>query len=234
MNNRMVRFLNSIGINDVESFDMDFDLVARNQFDRNQVDMMIVKDTPWDFHLLERFQDGLNIIGYPYTIKFSYKIRPTVYDAIKLFDDWHRLHNRYPASIRLEGTGGMITFVYSSDEEKEQYEQVVKEFKDFLEFLDYRFDFDHEVREEEKSGPNVTKRQMERLEAKANKVIEETVEEEETETSYYKDQKDIEEEQEELRQVEEEYIKNLKENLEQMKSDQKKGGTYKNWRDKIP
>ena len=91
MNNRMVRFLRSIGIIDIERFDMDFDLVARNQFDPQQVDMLVVKDTPWTYSLLEEFQNGLSIIGYPYTIQFSYKTRPTVYDAIALFDDWYRV-----------------------------------------------------------------------------------------------------------------------------------------------
>ena len=143
MNNKMVRFLNSIEIKDVERFDMDFDLVSRNQFIREQIDMFIVKDTPWDYSLLEEFQNGLAIIGYPYTITFSYKTKPTVYDAIRLFDDWHRSHNRYPAQIKLEGNGEIITFIYESEEQKQEYEQVTKDFQDFLEFLCYRFSFDH-------------------------------------------------------------------------------------------
>ena len=237
MNNRMVRFLRSIGIIDIERFDMDFDLVARNQFDPQQVDMLVVKDTPWTYSLLEEFQNGLSIIGYPYTIQFSYKTRPTVYDAIALFDDWHRAHNRYPAEIRLDGTGDAITFIYKTEEQQAEYENVTKEFKEFLDFLGYRFTYFHEVHEEEKTGPSVSQKRLEKLEAKANKIIEEEapLDEEEVETSYYKDQKDIDEEREELRQVEEEYIQNLKENLEQMKADQKSGKkTYKNWRDKIP
>ena len=56
MNNKMVRFLNYLSIKDIERFDMDFDLVSRNQFDRNQIDMFIVKDTPWEYSLLEEFQ----------------------------------------------------------------------------------------------------------------------------------------------------------------------------------
>lgn len=233
MNDKMKRFLTSLSIKDIDRFDMDFDLVSRNQFIREQIDMFIVKDTPWEYSLLEEFQDGLAIIGYPYTIEFSYKRKPTVYDAIKLFDDWHRSHNRYQSEIRLEGSGDTITFIYTSNEQKEQYEQVTKDFIDFLDFLCYRFEFDHEVHEEVKTTPNVSQRTLKKLEAEANKVAEADVEEE-TETSYYKDEEDVKEEQEELRQVEEEYIQNLKNNLEQMKSDQKKGKSYKNWRDKIP
>lgn len=234
MNNKMVRFLSSIYIANIERFDMDFDLVTRNEFDRNQVDMFIVKDTPWDYYLLEEFQNGLTTVGYPYMIQFSYKQKPTVYDAIRLFDDWHRAHNRYPTSLVLEGNGNIITFVYKSEEEKQQNEQVIKDFKDFLDFLNYRFEFDHEVREEEVEQ-SVSKRVLRRLENDANKAIEENQEEEEVETSYYKDENDLIDEEKEKREFEEKYIEELKANLEQMKADQKNNkGTYKNWRDKIP
>jgi len=237
MSDKMVRFLKHIGIENTDRFDMDFDLVTRNQFIREQIDMIIVKDTPWEYSLLEEFQNGLAIIGYPYTITFSYKKKPNVYDAIRLFDDWHRAHNRFQAEIQLEGTGDIITFVYSSEAQKEEYEQTVKDYIEFLEFLGYRFSFDHEIREETnvQEGPNVSKRVMQRLEEKANQTIEQDVEDDKSETSYYKDREEVLEEQEELRQVEEEYIQNLKENLEQMKKDQKSNKkTYKNWRDKIP
>lgn len=234
MKDKMVRFLNHLSIKDIDRFDMDFDLVSRNQFVREQIDMLIVKDTPWDYALLEEFQNGLAIIGYPYMIQFSYKQKPNVYDAIRLFDDWHRSHNRFQSEITLEGNGDTITFVYNSNEQKEKYEQIVKDFEDFLDFLCYRFEFAHEVREVEKTTPNVSKRTLLKLEEQANKVAEEDVDEEK-ETSYYKDEEDVKEEQEELRKAEEEYIQNLKDNLEQMKSDQKRGkSTYKNWRDKIP
>ena len=236
MNEKMVRFLNHLELKNIERFDMDFDLVCRNQFVPDQVDMIIVKDTPWEYSLLEEFQSGLSIIGFQYSIQFSYKRKPTVYDAIKLFEDWHRSHTRYPSKIKLEGSGSIITFVYESEAQKEEYEQITKDFIDFLNFLCYRFEFDHEVRESGQEGPVVSEKKLKKLEEKANKVIEEEQEEdEETETSYYKDSRDVIEEQEELRQVEEEYIQNLKDNLEQMRLDQKKNkSTYKNWRDKIP
>ena len=234
MNNKMVRFLNHINIKDIERFDLDFDLVARNQFDPNQVDMLIVKDSPWDYSLLEEFQNGLAIIGYPYTIQFSYKKKPTVYDAIKLFDDWHRSHNRFQSNLKLEGSGDIITFIYKSQEEKDNNEQVIHDFKDFLDFLGYHFQFDHEIHEEEVTSPVVSNRVLKKLEDKANKVIEEDVDEE-VETSYYKDDNDDVEEEKEKLEFEEKYINELKANLEQMKSDQSHGsGTYQNWRDKIP
>ena len=69
MNDKMTRFLNSINLQNIDRFDMDFDLVVRNQYNRAQVDMLIVKETPWDYSLLEEFQEALNTIQYPYSVK---------------------------------------------------------------------------------------------------------------------------------------------------------------------
>ena len=55
MNDKMTRFLTSIKLENLDRFDMDFDLVARNQYNREQVDMLIVKETPWEYELLEEF-----------------------------------------------------------------------------------------------------------------------------------------------------------------------------------
>lgn len=234
MNNKMVRFLTHLHIEDMNRFDMDFDLVTRNQFDRNQIDMFIVKDTPWDYSLLEEFQTGLAIVDYPYTIQFSYKQKLTVYDAIKLFDDWHRSHNRFPSELKLEGSGDTITFIYTSEAQKEQNEQIIKDFKDFLDFLCYRFKFDHEIHKEEVSQ-TVSNRELKRLEDKATKIIEEDESVVENETSYYEGSDETEDKEREKREFEEQYIEELKANLEQMKSDQKNNKkTYQNWRDKIP
>ena len=239
MNNRMVRFLNSLNIKDIERFDMDFDLVARNTFIPSQIDMLIVKETPWDYSLLEEFQEGLNIIGYPYTIRFSYTKRPTVYDAIRLFDDWHRSHNRFKANIRLEATGDVITFVYPSEEAKANGEQVLKDFKDFLGFLNYRFDFDTAVKEEEKVGPNVSQKKLEQLEEKANTVASEQVEEDKNE-SYYKSFEEVNEEknEEDLKNYEQQFIREMQANLKKMQSEHKSGKSFygkkdESWRNNV-
>ena len=62
MNDKMRRFLTSINIDNVERFDLDFDIVTRNQYNRNQIDMLIVKQVPWTYELLEEFQNHLESI----------------------------------------------------------------------------------------------------------------------------------------------------------------------------
>ena len=70
----MKSFLNHIYIDNIDDFDLDFDMVGRNRFNYQQIDMIITKDTPWDYDLLREFMDGLNSIDYPYTMQFSYRI----------------------------------------------------------------------------------------------------------------------------------------------------------------
>ena len=149
----MRRFLTSIGIENVDRFDMDFDIVTRNAIDRNQIDMLIVKQTPWNFELLEEFQDHLQAVKYPYTMKFSYIKKPMVSDATKLFEDWYYSHCRVNSNIRLFGIGNTITVFYPNDEEKTKNEQVMKDYISFLEFLGYRFEIEHKIAENPQEKP---------------------------------------------------------------------------------
>ena len=50
MNDKMVRFLKSIHIDNLDDFDLDFDMVARDRFNREQINMVILKKTPWKYH----------------------------------------------------------------------------------------------------------------------------------------------------------------------------------------
>ena len=153
MNGKMIRFLNSIGIENVDRFDLDFDIVTRNNINRNQIDMLIVKQTPWTFDLLEEFQEHLEQIKYPYTLKFSYLKKPMATDATRLFEDWHYSHCRFNSNLRLMGIGNTITFFYSSEEEKAKNEQVIKDFAQFLEFLGYNFKIEYKISENSQEKP---------------------------------------------------------------------------------
>lgn len=238
MNNKMIRFLTSINIKDIERFDLDFDLVTRNNFVRDQIDMFIAKNTPWDYSLLEEFLEGLNTVKYPYKITFSYRQKPTVYEAIQLFDDWHRSHYRYLSDFSLNGNGDVIEAVFTSELDKEKHQNVINEFNEFLEFLGYRFEINALVKEEKSDGPVVSQKKLEKLEEKAIKVADESIQEDssENETSYYKNEDDVKEEteKEELKSFEEQYIKEMKENLKKMKTEHKKSGGNSSWRDNLP
>ena len=74
MTDRMISFLKHINIENFDDFDIDFEMVGRNRFRKEQIDMVIRKNTPWKYHLLRQFQDGLNTLTYPYMLRFSYVV----------------------------------------------------------------------------------------------------------------------------------------------------------------
>ena len=87
MNKKMEGFLRSLGLSDLSRFDMDFSLVAMDEYEKGKVNMMIEKDSLWDFDLLDDFIYGLSSIQYPYTIRFFYPNgEATVDDFAPLFE----------------------------------------------------------------------------------------------------------------------------------------------------
>ena len=159
MNDKMRRFLESIHIENVERFDMDFDIVTRNKYNREQIDMLIVKQTPWTYELLEEFQSHLECIKYPYTMKFSYIQKPIASDATKLFGDWHYSHCRFNSFLRLVGIGNKITVYYENEEEKAKNEQVFKDFQEFLSFLGYNFQIEHKIFQKTQEKPQILEKE---------------------------------------------------------------------------
>ena len=140
MKEKMRSFLNSIHIENIDDFDLDFEMVGRNRFNYQQIDMLMTKETPWDYELLRQFQDGLNTITYPYTLHFSYLTRPTSEDAIKLFYDWFRYLYRSESDIELiKVDDNVIQVNYLDESFKARNEAIIKDFKDFLSFISYDF-----------------------------------------------------------------------------------------------
>ncbi len=140
MQEKMKSFLNSIHIENIDDFDLDFEMVGRNRFNYQQIDMIISKQVPWTYELLRQFQDGLNTITYPYTLHFSYKSRPTTKDAINLFDDWFRYLYRSDSDIELiPVSDSLIQINYLDESFKKRNQFIVNDFKDFLSFISYDF-----------------------------------------------------------------------------------------------
>ena len=102
MTDKMVSFLKHIHIDNIDDFDLDFEMVGRNRFKREQIDMVIVKKTPWKYHLLREFQDGLETLTYPYLLRFSYIVRPNMDDLLNLFDEWYQTLYHIPHNLVLE------------------------------------------------------------------------------------------------------------------------------------
>ena len=174
MNDKMVRFLNSIKIYNVDDFDLDFEFVGYNRFDRKQLDMVIVKRTPWKYDLLEQFQNGLNTITYKYLLRFSYLVRPNNKDVEHLFEDWYQTIYRIPHNLNLWAEEDSKIYIeYVDSAEKEQYRSAIEDFKSFLEFLNYEFVIIESFKPTEEEEVVISEKKMKKLVKEANKAIEE-------------------------------------------------------------
>ena len=144
MNNltKIQRFLNSINIENQEDFDLDFDYVSRNKNDYNLLDMVIIKDEPWEYKYLDQFINALSLINYRYTLSFKYKRIPTVDDVISLFESWKYSKIFFSTKLTYQQNNQTLLFVCENDDEKLKYEQTINEFKELLSFINYNINVD--------------------------------------------------------------------------------------------
>ena len=225
MNEKMVSFLKHLHIENIDDFDIDFEMVGRNRFNRNQIDMVIVKQTPWKYHLLREFQDALNNVTYPYLLRFSYIVRPNMDDLMKLFADWYQTLYHIPHNLILEGQNeSTLKIIYADESEKAQYEFAIKDFRDFLEFLNYEFVIIEEVKPVEE--PVVSEKEMKKIVQKATKEAQVALEEDSA-TRQITDRSDVEDmiaqEKAQINQeAESQLLKIMRQNAKEMARDRER------------
>ncbi len=141
MNDVMIRFLTSIGIDNFEDFDIEFDSVSMDQENIRQVNMVIRKETPWYYQDINQFQEKLFSVNYPYSLKFKYINKPQNEDVLSLFEQWHlsiyRIEHTY--NIKFDKKQLMIECLELNEVEHKKLKQVVNEFNMFLDFLSYDY-----------------------------------------------------------------------------------------------
>ena len=218
----MRSFLNHIHIDNIDDFDLDFEMVGRNRFNYEQIDMIITKETPWNYDLLREFMDALGTIEYPYTLHFSYLQKPTSKDAIGLFGDWYRFIYRSEPDIELiESSDSIILVQYLDESFKSRNEEIIKEFKSFLSFISYDFiDINEEIKPAEPEVIEVDEKTKKKATKAATKVAEIDIEENKDEPEPL-DRNDIiemveKEQSEKNQQMEDAMLKQMKKNREIM------------------
>ena len=225
MTEKMISFLKHLNIENIDDFDMDFEMVGRNRFKKEQIDMVIVKNTPWEYYLLREFQDALNNVTYPYLLRFSYLVRPDMKDLIRLFEDWYQTIYRLPHNLVLiETNENCLTVMYENAAEQAQYTPIIKDFRDFLEFLNYEFVILEEVKPDE--GPEISKSEMRKIVKKAEAEAEQDLEEESA-AHQINDRSEVEEliakEKAELNEeTEDQMLKMMRQNAREMARDRER------------
>ena len=176
MTDKMIRFLHSIDINNVDDFDIDFEMLGYNRFDKKRLDMVIVKQTPWRYSLLRQFQDGLEKITYKYLLRFSYIVRPNISDVISLFEDWYQTIYRLPHNLNITGINEeQIGIEYANEAEKEQYQSAIEDFKSFLDFLSYEFVIVETIKPVDEDEVEISERKLKKIIKEADKEADETI-----------------------------------------------------------
>ena len=224
----MRSFLNHIHIENIDDFDLDFEMVGRNRFNYQQIDMIILKNTPWNYDLLREFIDALGTIDYPYTLHFSYLNKPTSADAINLFNDWYRFIYRTESDIELiEKDNSTILVEYLDESFKNRNESIVREFGQFLSFISYDFiDIIEEIKPVEQEVVEVDEKTKKKATKAATKIAEIEIEENKGEPEVL-DRDDIQElvekdQKEKNQQVEDALLKEMKRNREIMLKEREK------------
>ena len=155
MQDKMRRFLLSIGIEELENYDLDFVLVGRSPAQRERVDMVISKESPWSYAQLEGFLLGLENIRYPYSMRFSYATEPGFEDVSSLYSMWHLAHfNDLPAANLKHPEGNVLELAYPSLSTQEEGASRESDFLSLLRFLHYPFILRSTLELDEKPAEN--------------------------------------------------------------------------------
>lgn len=226
MTDKMIRFLNKIHIDNVDDFDLEFDMLGKSKFDPNTWNLVIRKETPWKYPLLRQFQDALQYIDFKYRLRFSYANRPDCDNVIHLFDEWYQTLYHVPHELEVVSFNEYtIKVIFTSAEQQEQFKPVLDDFKSFLEFLYYEFEVIEEVVPVEEVV-KISARKMKKIEKAADAAVEEAIIEaqDEQEVVDRNDALEMIEEQrkEEASQVEDALLKLMRENYEQMKKERER------------
>lgn len=137
MQPKMQKFLTSLGLFEIDRFDMRFTMLGRNPNRREEIMMFIEKQTPWSLPLLEEFMTALaETVRYPYSIRFSYVDEISPDDVILFFHDYTFCHIHFPRTIALREEEGGV-YAYFDEDSREQDEKEFQDFEDLLNFAGY-------------------------------------------------------------------------------------------------
>lgn len=152
----MCRFLKSIGLDDdIDKYDLDFVELKKNPTNPKQIDMLVRKESVWDYALLSRFKEGLLNIHYPFTMRFVYGQTPEENDLSELLGAWSLDVYHQTPRFTIAKNEGAYAFVFESEATKKETEGLADDFHDFLKWLNYPSDFVRLVKEEKPIEPQI-------------------------------------------------------------------------------
>lgn len=102
----------------------------------------LLKKKAWKFSDFISFTNALTNIAYPCSIVYVYETRPTVEDALLLFDEWYKhtyfVSSPFTVTIKSE----KLLFQFVSEEEAANVKNVTSDFKLLLKEINYLFEIE--------------------------------------------------------------------------------------------
>lgn len=153
MQKKMVRFFNSIGFADEASlFDVDFVSIKMDLKNPRQVNMVIKKETPWEYNLLERFIEALGNANYPYSLKFEYNSIKDE-DVLSLLEGYMSSSYLGSSNPEYKVEDGSVYFLIKENEQ--DIKDVASSFSSLLDFISYSYKV--EVKQKEATPVSINK-----------------------------------------------------------------------------
>ena len=141
----LLRFLNSLGIDNPGDYDMTLTFCGKNASNRKILEFVIRKETPWTFDQYSLFVDGLSRVQYLTHFCFTYTRKPTINEILDFFKSWHQSIFHVPYILEVKIKDEKICFVFESRDEFLKYEYRMQEFKECMLFLNYDVVIQHEI-----------------------------------------------------------------------------------------
>ena len=108
-----------------------------------------LKKKAWAFADFITFSSALTNISYKYTIVYVYETRPTMEDALQLFNEWYEHTYFAPSPFTLTIRNDKLLFQFINEEEALSGKSVISDFKLLLQELNYLFEIEELLIKEE-------------------------------------------------------------------------------------
>ena len=141
MQERTIRFLHSIGIENIDDYDLDFEAITKSKYYPNHFVFSVKKKTPWEYKKLDRFLNGLrNITSYNYEFNFVYDVKPDANNIFSLIKEWyfnHEYKELLPEDFSKASLDGNEITLYTNNDHNDLSLKLISDIESFLSFISY-------------------------------------------------------------------------------------------------
>lgn len=146
MQPKMIKFLNSIKIENFNDFDLDFITITKSNYDLDLYLYSIKKESGWCFRLFEEFFNALsNIKNYKYEITFSYPNGIENNSIIEFINDWYFNKTFIQPDIDIQIENKQIIIIANTQNDLELIKSKQDDLESLFRFINYDYYFELQI-----------------------------------------------------------------------------------------